>query len=136
MHTGPGPVPELGGHGGYDFNLKAGMVGAQASFPLSAQVEFYPSVDFYTISGQTEWNANINLRLRPPRIGFWYVGGGLNLLHLSLIGVSQTHEYANVLAGIEGQGRGFRPYIEGRLVFSSPNSAFQLVGGASFPATR
>ena len=129
---GAGGGPELGGHIGYNFDVDALVLGAQASFPMQQQIAFYPSFDYYTVSGVTEWGLNLDLKVRPPRSAFLYLGGGLNLLHVSALGVSDTKSHLNLLGGLEGQARGFRPYVEGRLILGN-GSAVQIAGGASFP---
>ena len=46
-----GDGPEIGGHVGYNFYLKKTLIGAQASFPITPRLEFYPSFDWYTGGG-------------------------------------------------------------------------------------
>ena len=126
--------PEIGGHVGYNFDVNNGaaVLGVQASFPLAPQVDFYPSFDYYTVSGATEWGLNFDLKLRPPaQYRYWYAGAGLNLLHVSVAGTSDTKAHLNLLAGLEGPPSPIRPYAEAREILGN-GSAFQLVGGLSF----
>jgi len=124
--------PEIGGHVGYNFDANNAVLGVQASFPLAPQVDFYPSFDYYTISNATEWGLNFDLKLRPPsQYRYWYAGAGLNLLHVSVAGASDTKAHLNLLVGLEGPRGSIRPYAEAREILGN-GSAFQLVGGLSF----
>lgn len=129
-----GRSPEVGAHLGYNFDLDETAIGAQASFPVEPSIDFYPSFDYYTVSNGTVWALNFDLRWRPPSTyGAWYVGTGLDLLHSSGgTGTSDTKAHLNVLGGVEGQARGFRPFAEARLILGN-GSQFQIVGGVSFP---
>ena len=124
--------PEIGGHVGYNFDVDDAIVGVQATFPLAPEIQFYPSFDYYTVSGATEWGLNFDLKLLPPRFRFWYIGSGLNLLHVSVAGVSDTKSHLNLFGGLQGRRGPLRPYAEAREILGN-GSAFQLVGGLSFP---
>lgn len=120
--------PEIGIHVGYNFEFDHTLIGAQASYPLTRGVEFYPSFDYYTGGGAVKWAMNFDLKLRPPaRYQFWYGGGGLNLLH-----AATTTSHFNLFAGFAGRPEAFRPYAEVRITLGD-GSALQLVGGLSFP---
>lgn len=124
LHGGP----EIGIHAGYNFHFDHALIGAQASFPMTRNVELYPSFDYYTGQSAAKWGLNIDLKVRPPaRYQFWYGGAGLNLLH-----AATTTSHLNLFAGFAGRPGPFRPYAEGRLTLAN-GSAFQLVGGLSFP---
>jgi hypothetical protein len=124
LHGGP----EIGIHAGYNFEFDHTLIGAQASYPLTRGVEFYPSFDYYTGGGAAKWGMNFDLKLRPPaRHQFWYGGGGLNLLH-----AATTTSHFNLFAGFAGRPEAFRPYAEVRITLGN-GSALQLVGGLSFP---
>ncbi len=124
-------APELGGHVGYNFDAQNAVVGVQATFPLAPQIDFYPSFDYYTISNATEWALNFDLKLRPPAFRLWYFGSGLNILHVSAAGASDTKKHLNVFGGLQGRPGPIRPYAEARETLGD-GSAFQLVGGLSF----
>jgi hypothetical protein len=124
LHSGP----EIGVHAGYNFDIKHTLIGAQASLPVSRDVEFYPSFDYYTGVTATKWGLNLDLKVRPPaRYQFWYGGSGLNFLH-----AATTTTHFNVFAGFAGRPGPFRPYAEARLTLRN-GSALQVVGGLSFP---
>jgi hypothetical protein len=128
-----GQGPEIGGHAGYNFDVKNAVVGAQASMPLGPLTDFYPSFDYYTISNPTQWGLNFDLKFRPPRrVRLWYLGTGLNLTHTNAAGgVTETN--LNVLGGLEGRrGTVAHPFAEARLTIGH-GSAFQLVGGLVWP---
>ena len=81
----------------------------------------------------TEWGLNLDLKLRPPTFHLWYVGTGLNLLHASAVGAGGTTKaHLNLIAGWEGRAGPIRPYAEAREILGN-GSAFQVVGGLSFP---
>ena len=132
MRSGPrgvaGGGPEIGVHAGYNFDIDHPLVGAQATFPITRNVALYPSFDYYTGTGAAVWAANVDLKLRPPAVyQFWYGGAGLNLLH-----AVTTTTHLNLFAGFAGRPGPFRPYAEARLTLGD-GSAFQLLGGLSFP---
>ena len=120
--------PEVGVRAGYNFDIDQVLVGVQASFPLTRGVELYPSFDYYTPDNSVKWGLNFDLKLRPPaRYQFWYGGAGLNLLH-----AATTTSHLNLFAGCAGRPGPFRPFAEARLTLVD-GSAFQMVGGLSFP---
>jgi hypothetical protein len=115
-------------HAGYTFDIDQLLIGAQASFPLTRDVEFYPSFDYYTPQNSVDWGLNLDLKVRPPaRYQFWYGGAGMNFLH-----AATTTTHFNVFAGFAGRPGPFRPYAEARLTLRD-GSALQVVGGLSFP---
>jgi len=121
----------FGGHVGYNFDLDRTALGLQASLPMSRAVSFYPSFDYYPVTGQTYWGLNLDLALRPPVLPF-YVAAGVNFLHPELTGVSETSTHLNLVGGLEFQTRRFRPYAEARF-FVGDKTTFQFVGGANIP---
>ncbi len=129
--AGVGEGPAIGGHLGYNFDVSNSVLGAQATFPIAPQIDFYPSFDYYTVPNVTEWGLNFDLKLRPPALRFWYFGAGLNLLHTSAAG-GNTDSHLDVFGGLEQRRGPLRPYVEAREILGN-GSAFQLVGGLSFP---
>lgn len=132
-HAGTASVgPGVGAHVGYNFDAQVAVIGAQASFPVAQQVDFYPSFDYYA-SDATTWAFNFDARLRPPapnRGG--YLGAGLNLTYASAGGSSDTQTNVNLLGGLEGQRGRIRPFAEARLTVGH-GSTFQIQGGVTFP---
>lgn len=125
--------PEIGGHVGYNFDAEVAFAGAQAAFPVAKQVDFYPSFSYYFVSDATEYSLNFDARLRPQvanRNG--YLGGGINLTHVSAMGAGDTQTNVNVFGGIEGRRGGLRPFAEARLIFGH-GTTFQIQGGLNFP---
>lgn len=128
-------VATFGGHVGYNFDASAAVIGAQASLPITPQVDAFPSFDYYTVSGGTEWAINLDGRLRPPahyQSASVYVGAGLNILHASAGAQSNTETNVNLFGGLEGRRGRMRPYAEARLIVGH-GSSFQIQGGVSFP---
>ena len=121
----------FGAHLAYNFDFKETAIGAQLHLPIARTVELYPSFDYYTVPNVTEWGLNFDLKLRPPALRFWYFGAGLNLLHTSAAG-GNTDSHLDVFGGLEQRRGPLRPYVEASEILGN-GSAFQLVGGLSFP---
>lgn len=120
--------PTYGPHLGYNFDAEALLLGAQLSWPITPQLELYPTFDYYFTDPSAIWALNLDLKYRPPtRYGAWYLGGGLN--YLSGNGGHDTN--LNLLTGLEGRRGRTRPYVEAKFMIGD-GSAFQLVGGISW----
>jgi hypothetical protein len=120
--------PTYGPHIGYNFDGEALLLGAQLSYPITPQIELYPTFDYYFIDPGSLWALNFDVKYRPPtRYGAWYVGGGLN--YAKATGGSDTN--LNLLTGLEGRRGRTRPYVEGKFILGD-GSSFQLVGGVSW----
>jgi len=125
--------PSYGPHLGYNFDAKDLLLGAQLTYPITPRLALYPTFDYYFESGGSLWALNGDVKFHPPtRAGYFYFGGGLNILHGSANGVSSTKTNLNLLAGLEGRRwRNPVPYGEAKLIVGS-GSAFQIVGGLSW----
>jgi hypothetical protein len=122
------PGPRYGPHLGYNFDVAELLVGAQLSWPITPQLDLYPTFDYYFVSPGSLWALNFDLKYRPPtRYRVWYVGGGLNFLKAT--GGSDTN--LNLLTGLEGRRGRTRPYVEAKFMLGN-GSAFQLVGGVNW----
>jgi hypothetical protein len=109
------------------FSRRRFLSGAQLSWPLTPQLELYPTFDYYFVSPGSLWALNFDLKYRPPtRNGVWSVGSGLNLLG----GTGGTNTNLNLLTGLEGRRGRTRPYVEARFIVGN-GSVFQIVGGFS-----
>ena len=122
----------FGPHLGYNFDADALDLGLQATFPLTYQVELYPTFDYYSVSGGSLWALNFDVKFRPrtPRRAL-YVGGGLDYLHASGGGASSGDVNFSLIGGWEVRRSPVAPYAEGRLLLGH-GSAFQVAGGISF----
>ena len=124
--------PSYGAHLGYNFDVDEVLIGGQLSWPMTPQLDLYPTFDYYFVSGGSLWALNFDLKYRPPtRYGAWYVGGGVNLSHASSGGNSGSDTNLNVLTGLEGRRGRSRPYVEAKIILGS-GSSFQIVGGLSW----
>ena len=124
--------PRYGAHLGYNFDVDELLLGAQLSWPMAPNIDLYPTFDYYLISGGSLWALNFDVKYRPPtRYGVWYVGGGLDLRHVSGGGTGNTDTNLNLLTGLEGRRGRSRPYVEARFILGN-GSMFQLVGGVSW----
>ena len=120
--------PSYGPHIGYNFDVNELLLGAQLSWPITPQMDLYPTFDYYFVSPGSLWALNFDLKYRPPtRYGAWYLGGGLNLLHAT--GGSDTN--LNLLTGLEGRRGRTRPYVEARFIVGN-GSSFQIAGGLNW----
>ena len=123
--------PRVGPHLGYNFDADALTLGVQATLPVTARIELYPSFDYYSISPGTLWGINVDMKFRPPtRLGALYVGGGFDYLH-SNAGGGTGDVQLDFLGGWEWRRLPLVPYAEGRLILGS-GSTFQIVGGINF----
>jgi hypothetical protein len=113
----------FGLHGGYNFDLNEGLVGAQIHMPLTRSIELYPSFDYYLVDSGTLLGFNGDLKFRTPGSPL-YFGGGLNVLHTT--GSSDTG--FNLFGGFETRYGRTHPYVEGRGLFHD-NSSFQVLFG-------
>jgi len=118
----------VGFHGGYNFDLEEGLIGAQMHIPVGRLIEFYPSFDYYLISGSSLVGIGIDLKLRfPARPMELYVGGGLNILRSS----GNTETAPDFFGGLETRLGSSHPYFEVRALLHDP-SMVQLVAGINF----
>ena len=124
--------PAYGLHFGYNFDVDDPLAGAQATFPFSRSVAFYPSFDYYFTSPVHTWGLNGDLKLYPGAYRMFYVAGGINYTHVSLNGNGSGTTNLNLVAGLEGHRRFGAPYLEGRLILGNGSSSFQIVGGLNW----
>lgn len=135
--VGPTPPPAVGMRGGYDFELEAWSIGAQASIPFARRLAFLPSGDAFFGEDRTDWQLNADLAIRLGRAGFLYTGGGLALLNRVYEEAgdadAETRTGANAFVGLQTPGRRlpFRPFVEARWTFVDGESPFRLAFGAN-----
>ena len=113
----------FGIHGGYNFDLEEGLIGAQMHMPVGRSIEFYPSFDYYLVSTGSLVGFNGDLKFRSPGTPL-YFGGGLNILS----GGGSSETGFNLFGGFETRYGRTHPYVEGRGVFQDV-STFQLLFG-------
>src|SRR5207237_9122274 len=89
-----------------------------------------PAADFYLGEPGTPYRLDVDVRYHPPTAyGFFYLGGGLAILHAS----GNTDTGANVFGGWEGRRyTPVKPFLEARFVFANRTS-FNVLGGLTFP---
>jgi len=113
----------FGIHGGYNFDLEEGLIGAQMHMPIGRSIEFYPSFDYYLVNSGSLVGFNGDLKFRTPGTPL-YFGGGLNILS----GGGNSNTGFNLFGGFETRYGRTHPYVEGRGLFHD-NSTFQLLFG-------
>lgn len=113
----------FGIHGGYNFDLEEGLIGAQMHMPVGRSIEFYPSFDYYLIDNGSLVGFNGDLKFRSPGTPL-YFGGGLSVLS----GGGNSNTGFNLFGGFETRYGRTHPYVEGRGVFHD-GSTFQLLFG-------
>jgi hypothetical protein len=119
----------VGGHLGYNFgDVDDLLIGAQLSWGVTPRLALYPSFDYYFIDPGSLWSLNLDLKLRPSRTRFLYLGGGLNISQFSEGDASSSDTGVNLLVGLEAPRRRSAPYVEAKIIVGD-ESSFQLVGG-------
>lgn len=113
----------FGIHGGYNFDINEGLIGAQLHMPLAHGIEFYPSFDYYFVGSGSLVGFNADLKFRTPGDPL-YLGGGLNVLS----GSGDSDAGLDLFAGFETRYGRTHPYVEGRGLFHN-GSSFQLLFG-------
>jgi len=113
----------FGLHGGYNFDLEEGLIGAQLHMPLTPSIELYPSFDYYLVDSGSLVGFNGDLKFRTPGTPL-YFGGGLSILR----GGGNSDTGLNLFGGFETRYGRTHPYIEGRGLFHD-GSTFQLLFG-------
>jgi hypothetical protein len=119
----------IGFHGGYNFDLEDGLIGAQMHIPVGRLIEFYPSFDYYLTGGTGSLvGINLDLKLRFPAYPWeLYAGGGINFLR----GGGNTETAPDIFAGLETRIGQSHPYFEVRALLHNP-SLVQIAGGINF----
>jgi len=122
--------PAIGPRLGYDFDADRVFLGGQLNLPVGTRWALVPSAEFYPGATGSPFRLNADLKFHPPTTyGFFYLGGGFAYLHSS----GGSNSGGNLFAGWEGRrARPFKPFLEGKFVFSSRTS-FNLETGVNFP---
>lgn len=134
----PAGPPELGVRGGYDFGDDTPMAGFQVRIPIIRQLFLLPSADVFFDDSPSEWQANLDLALRPVSLGGVYGGAGVAFLDrdFTASGERETQVGYNLFAGLDG-GRvldtRLRPYVEARWSGVDDYHPFRLVVGGNVP---
>ena len=111
------------------------FLGAQFSYPVAPQFDFYPSFDIYFPGNNvTVWALNGELRYWPrlntPNAGL-YVGGGLNYTHFSVSGSSNSEVGLGLLGGWDFKAVSWRPFVQLRIVVGNADRV-EFAGGVNF----
>lgn len=134
----PAGPPELGVRGGYDFGDDSAMAGFQVRIPIIRQLLLLPSADVFFDDSPSEWQANLDLAVRPGSFGGIYGGAGVAFLDREFaVGEDQETQVGyNIFAGLDG-GRvletRLRPYVEARWSGVDDYHPFRLVVGGNVP---
>lgn len=113
----------IGLHGGYNFDIEEGLIGAQMHMPIARSIEFYPSFDYYLVNTGSLVGFNADLKFTAPGTPL-YFGGGLNILS----GGGSSDTGPDLFGGFETRYGRTHPYVEGRFLFHN-GSTFQLLFG-------
>jgi hypothetical protein len=130
--------PELGVRGGYDFGDDSAMAGVQVRIPIIPQLFLLPSADVFFDDSPSEWQANLDLAVRPRALGGIYGGAGVAFLDREFtVGEDgETQVGYNIFAGLDGgqilETR-LRPYVEARWSGVDDYEPFRLVVGGNVP---
>jgi hypothetical protein len=138
-----GPI-EFGVRGGYDFEEDNGLAGAQLRLPIVRPVAIVPSFDVFFDDadvGDTQWQLNGDLMIRPTGFAGLYGGAGVAFLNadFELTGDAETEVGYNLFAGLEGnwlRETSIRPFVEARWTSVEEYDAFRLNVGFNVPVSR
>ena len=127
--------PMIGPHVGFPTNNFDFLVGGQVSVPVAPQFDIYPSFDFlFPGSGVTVWALNGEVRYWPklamPHPGL-YVGGGVDITHVSVTGASNTKAAPAILGGWDFKAVSWRPFVQLHIVFGTYDRV-EFEGGVNF----
>ena len=111
------------------------FIGAQFSYPVAPQFDFYPSFDIYFPGNSvTVWALNGDVRYWPklntPNPGL-YVGAGLNYTHFSVSGFSNSEVGLGLLGGWDFKAVSWRPFVQLRFVVGNADRV-EFGGGVNF----
>lgn len=116
----------------------------QAGVPsLLAGLQLIGSADYYFVDcgegdcSTLDFNANAAYSIMPASTLDLYVGGGLNIMRISVdlgeADVSETDTGINILAGVKFPGTTIRPFAEGRYTLAGDfENRFTITGGLLF----
>ncbi len=117
----------------YQFDLEKLGVGAQLGVPLARRLEFYPSFDYFFVSGGSFWNLNADLKYRiaEASVRWLYLGAGLNIARSGGGPFNDTNAGLNLFAGAESLRGRVHPFGEIRFTTGRGSTA-QLAVGLNF----
>ena len=120
----------LGPRLSYQFDLEEIGVGAQFSVPIAQYLEFYPSFDYFFVNSGSFWNLNADLKYRiaTESINWLYIGGGLNLNHVSRGNFDDNGVGLNLFAGVESLVGRVHPFGEFRFTANDGSTAQVAIG--------
>ena len=124
----------FGPHLAYNFDSSKFGIGAQLGVPIAHRLEFYPSFDYFFISGGSLWELNADLKYRfgGQDVRWLYTGGGLGFTGVKATGASSnTSAHANLLIGVESLHGMVHPFGEFRLLLGNGSTA-QIAAGLNF----
>ena len=127
--------PMIGPQAGFPTNNLDFFVGGQVSLPVAPQWDVYPSFDiFFPGSGTTVWAINGEARYWPklamvnPGL---YVGGGVDITHVSVTGASDTKAGPAIVGGWDFKAVSWRPFLQIHIVFGTDDRV-EFGGGVNF----
>lgn len=128
--------PQLSWGGDTDVGVGGRIVAGIESVP---RWDFIGSFDIFFPDGFDYWEANgnvaYNFTIEEAETIYPYVGGGLNLAHISPEGLgnggSDTELGLNLFGGTQFEGESIIPYLEVRLVIEAAEQVV-LTGGVLF----
>lgn len=118
----------------------------QAGMPsLLAGLQLIGSADYYFMDcnegaeeldidcSLLDFNANAAYSIMPLSRLDLYIGGGLNIMRMSVEDFSDTDTGINILAGVKFPGTTIRPFAEGRYTIGGDaENRFTITGGLLF----
>jgi hypothetical protein len=122
LHFGP--------RASYQFDLEEFGIGAQLSVPMAYHLEFYPSFDYFFVNVGSYWdiNADLKYRIATESVDWLYVGGGLNIAHVSRDRFNDNQAGLNLFAGAESLTGQVHPFGEFRFTANNGSTTQASVG--------
>jgi hypothetical protein len=122
LHFGP--------RASYQFDLEKFGIGAQLSVPMAYHLEFYPSFDYFFVDVGSYWdvNADLKYRIATESVDWLYVGGGLNIAHVSRDRFNDNQAGLNLFAGVESLTGQVHPFGEFRFTANNGSTTQASVG--------
>ncbi len=139
-----GDAIRFGVRGGYDFDERVGLAGAQVRIPLVRQLQVVPSADVLFGEANAQWQINGDVIVKPDGLGGLYAGAGVAFASADfdptdLDDDRDTEAGYNVVFGLDGGRLGstiVRPFAEARWTRVDELSPFRLVFGINVPVSR
>lgn len=126
----------FGVRAGAYFDVEEMALGAELLFPMTDRFYFNPNVEFVLVDGADfiTFNGDFHYDLPVEGKPLVWLGAGIAAVHFDPDGPADgdTDAGANFLAGLGYNAGTFIPYAQAKLLVTSDNNEFALMGGVRF----